>query len=104
MMFIGLVDMAGKSLLLALGAGIAQYYQISLTLPKIEERKDNASLKEDLARNFQLQMKYMMPVIVFVAAYFISAAVALYWFTSNLFGIGQELVIRKQVKEKFKEE
>jgi YidC/Oxa1 family membrane protein insertase len=104
MEFIGLVDMAGKSMILAAAAGITQYYQISLTLPKIEDRKDNASLKEDLARSFQLQMKYVMPAFVFMVAYFISAAVALYWLTSNIFAIGQEFVIRKQVKEKFKEE
>jgi len=102
--FLGIVDMAGKSLLFAAGAGITQYYQISLTLPKIKERKDNATLKEDLARSFQLQMKYVMPAFVFMVAYFISAAVALYWLTSNIFAIGQEFVIRKQVKEKFKEE
>ena len=101
--FIGLIDMAGRSLLLAAAAGITQYYQISLTLPEIQARKDNASLKEDLARSFQLQMKYVMPAFVFVVAYFISAAVALYWLTSNIFSIGQEFVIRKQVKEKFNE-
>lgn len=103
MNFIGLVDMAGKSILLAAGAGLTQYYQISLMLPEIAERKDNASLKEDLTRSFQLQMKYVMPAFVFVVAYFISAAVALYWLTSNIFSIGQEFVIRKQVKEKFQE-
>jgi YidC/Oxa1 family membrane protein insertase len=104
MEFIGLVDMAGRSMILAAAAGITQYYQISLTLPKIAEKKDNATLKEDLARSFQLQMKYVMPAFVFMVAYFISAAVALYWLTSNIFAIGQEFVIRKQVKEKFKEE
>ena len=104
MNFLGMVDMAGRSLLLAAAAGITQYYQISLTLPPIKDRKENATLKEDLARSFQLQMKYVMPAFVFVVAYFISAAVALYWLTSNIFGIGQEFVIRKQVREKFHEE
>lgn len=104
MNFLGLVDMLGKSWLLAAAAGITQYYQISLTLPSIPERKENASMKEDLARSFQLQMKYVMPLVVFVIAYYISAAVALYWLTSNIFAIGQEFVIRKQVREKFKEE
>ena len=73
----------------------------TLYLPEIPEKKENPTIQEDLARSFQLQMKYVMPAVVFVVAYFISAAVALYWLTSNIFAIGQEFVIRKQVKEKF---
>jgi len=43
----------------------------------------------------QLQMKYIMPIIIFVIAYGLLSAVALYWTTSNLFMIGQELYLRK---------
>jgi membrane protein insertase Oxa1/YidC/SpoIIIJ len=43
----------------------------------------------------QLQMRYVMPIIIFVAAYAISAAIALYFFVSNLVGIAQELYIKK---------
>lgn len=100
MIFLGIVDMAGKSFLFAALAGITQYIQIRLTLPPAKERTENATLKEDLARSFQLQMRYVMPIMIFAFAYFISAAIALYWFTSNLFTVGQEIFIRKRVREK----
>jgi YidC/Oxa1 family membrane protein insertase len=98
MMFLGIVDMAGKSLFFAVGAGLTQYYQLKLSMPPMQDRKKDASMKEDFARSFQLQMRYMMPVLITLFAYFISAAIALYWLTSNLFTIGQEMVIRKKVR------
>lgn len=96
--FIGLIDMSGRSLLLAALAGITQFIQINYALPKMAERKDDPSLKEDLARSFQLQMRYVMPVMIAIFAYIISAAIALYWVTSNIFAIGQELYMRKRIK------
>ena len=97
MIFIGLVDMSGKSLVLAALAGITQYFQIKITLPPLKSRNSNPTLKEDLARSFQLQMRYILPVFVLVFSYIISAAVALYWLTSNIFAIGQEIVVRKKL-------
>jgi membrane protein insertase Oxa1/YidC/SpoIIIJ len=63
-------------------------------------QEGKASLKEDLARSFHIQMRYVMPIIVFGIAYAISAAVALYWTTSNLFAIGQEIYVRRKIKNR----
>lgn len=104
MSFLGLVDMSGKSVTLALLAGITQYFQIKLSLPPLKKRSENPNLKDDFARSFQLQMRYMMPVFVVVFSYIISAAIALYWLTSNIFAIGQELVIRRKFKEPMQKE
>jgi membrane protein insertase Oxa1/YidC/SpoIIIJ len=46
-------------------------------------------------RNMQVQMKYVMPVLITVIAYTISAAIALYFVVSNLTSIAQEFYIRK---------
>jgi YidC/Oxa1 family membrane protein insertase len=98
--FIDLIDMSGRSFILAALAGISQYFQIKLSLPPMKERELTASLKDDLARSFQLQMRYVLPLFIFGFSYYISAAVALYWVTSNIFAIGQEVVIRRKFKEK----
>jgi YidC/Oxa1 family membrane protein insertase len=100
MNFLGLVDMGGRSLILAALAGATQYYQIKYSLPPLAKRSDThvPTLKDDLARSMHMQMRYVMPVLVTVFAYVISAAVALYWITSNLFAIGQEVYMRKRVK------
>ena len=96
-MFLGLVDVTGRSLLLALGAGITQFFYTSMTLPKLAARDPEAtpSFKDDFTRNMHIQMKYVMPVLIVFIAYTISAAIALYFFVSNLVMLAQELYIRK---------
>lgn len=102
--FLGLIDVSGKSVVLSLLAGASQFFQARLMLPKVQKRSANPSLKEDLARSFQLQMKYAMPVMVAFIAYFISAAVALYWTTSNIFSIMQDLLVRRRLVAKHEQE
>ncbi len=99
MMFIGFFDMAGRSILFALIAGVTQFLLSRITLPKPAPKSKNPSLKEDLAHSMHLQMKYVMPIIIAVISYTISAAIALYWATSNIFAIVQELLIRKHARK-----
>lgn len=100
MNFLGIIDVSAKSIMLALFAGATQFFQIKYSLPPMKERTGKPSFKEDLARSFHIQMVYVMPIIVFSVAYAISAAVAIYWTTSNLFAIGQEIYVRKKIKNK----
>jgi len=99
MLFVGLIDMAGKSLPLAVLAGVTQYFQAKLSLPALEPRKDNASFQDDFARSMQINMKYMFPFMIAGFAYMFNAAVALYWITSNIFAIGQEIMVKKQLAQ-----
>ena len=103
MNFLGFIDVSKKSIMFAVLAGATQFFQIKYSLPPMKERTGKASLKEDLARSFHIQMRYVMPIIVFSIAYAISAAVAIYWTTSNLFAIGQEIYVRKKIKNKYEE-
>ncbi len=97
MNFIGQIDITGKSLLLAALAGITQYFQVKLAMPDLPPRDPNKApdFKEDFMRNMQLQMRYVMPVIIFFVSYVLSAAIALYFFVSNLVAILQEIYVRK---------
>lgn len=97
MNFLGLIDITGKSFLLALGAGVTQFIHVNLTMPAPPPKKEGAApdLKEDFMRNMHTQMKYVMPVLITVVAYSISAAIALYFLVSNLVTITQEYFIRK---------
>lgn len=97
MWFLGLIDMGAKSAPLAFLAGASQFLQARLTLPKLTPRKAEASFQEDFARSMQLQMKYVLPGIVGVVSYALASAVALYWITSNIFAIGQELYVKKRL-------
>lgn len=98
MNFLGLVDITGRSVLLAIAAGVTQYIHVNFVMPATPEKpKDGkpADFQTELMSNMQTQMKYVMPVLITGIAYFISAAIALYFVVSNLFSIFQELYVRR---------
>lgn len=98
MIFLGFVDVASKSLPLAFLAGFTQFIHARLSLPAPEPKKPGAApnFKEDFARSMHVQMRYVMPIIIFIVAYTISAAIALYFTVSNLTMIAQEYIVRRQ--------
>jgi len=99
--FLGFINMTEKSILLALLAGASQFYQMKLAMPGDGRPtlKSTGSLKDDFAQNMRFQMRYILPIFVAVIAYTISAAIALYWLTSNLFSITHELLVRRGAKK-----
>jgi len=102
--FLGFITVTERSIVLALLAGVTAFFQVRFAMPAPGPRKENASMKDDMIRNLQVQIRYMMPVLITVFAYWISAVVALYFITSNLFAIGQELYMRQTVKKEKKKE
>lgn len=97
MEFLGLINIAGKSVVLAALAGITQFFQVKFSLPPPAPTLRDGSFQGELMHGMHLQMRYVMPLFAAVAAYAISGAVALYWTTSNLFAIGQELFVRRRL-------
>ena len=91
----GLFALTAKSYGLALLVGLSQYLQIRLTLPPLSPTAAKGTFQSDLARSMNMQMRYVMPVIITVIASQFPAAVALYWLTGNLFAIAHELVVRR---------
>lgn len=99
--FLGLIDITGKSIVLAVLAGASQFFQIRISMGKGEkfELKSTGSIKDDLAKSMKLQMRYMLPLFVGIFAYTISAAVAIYWTTNNIFTIVHELIVKRGKRE-----
>ena len=95
MMFLGIVDIAQKSIILALIAGLTTYFQISLANSQ-GPQSTGGGMQQDIAKVMAVQMKYFFPIIVVFISYSISALLSLYWITSNLFAIGQEIYIKKK--------
>ena len=102
MYFLGLISMIDKNIFLALLAGISQYIQVQLMLPKLEAKGKNhkKTFQDDLARSMNTQMKFIMPIIVFFISYSLPAAIALYWVTSNIFMIFQEIFVKRKMETK----
>jgi YidC/Oxa1 family membrane protein insertase len=110
MNFLGLIDVAGKSVVLACIAGVAQFTQSHLLLSaqnkkkkelKVEEKteeKKEPSFKDELAKSMNLQMRYVFPFIIGFIAYTISGAVALYFIVSSLVTIAQEVFVQRRLR------
>ncbi len=99
--FLGLIDLAIKhSLFLAILVGVSQFIQTRLVLPPHDKTKEvnPKDFSQNMARSMNTQMKYVLPVFVAFIAYSLPSLVSIYWITSNLFAIGQELYFRKTIK------
>ena len=100
MQFFG-IDVTQRSIVMALLAGISQYFQVKLSVPQIPvadpSKPKSPSFKNDLAKTMSLQMRYMLPIMVAFISYGINAAIALYWTTSNVFAICQEYFVRRRL-------
>jgi len=89
-----------KSFVLAFLAAITQFFQAKFSFPKQEPKKEGEqSFQDDLMRGMSVQVKYILPVIIFGISYTLISVVALYWTVSNLFGIAQELYVRKHIRK-----
>ena len=97
MLFLGMLDITQRSLPLALLAGVFQFIHGYLAFPPIAPKKDGEapSMKDEFARSLNVQMKYILPVIIGGLAYSLSAIIAIYFIVSSLAAITQELLIRK---------
>lgn len=104
MQFLGIVDMASRSIPLALLAAVTQFLYTRLSMGPREKVPDGspveASLSGDMAKSFDLQARYVLPVMIGVIGYTIAAAAPLYWATSNTFMILQELASGRRFNPK----
>ncbi len=90
-----------RSIVLGAIAGILQFIQIRISLPAMKKREPGAkpNFKDDLARSMNTQMRFVMPVIVFIASLGFTAALSVYWIVSTAFTIAQELHFKKTIKK-----
>jgi len=96
MIFLGFLDITKKSLVLAILAGVSQYLQAHFMPKPAASLGANASFSDSFTKSMSMQMKYIFPFIIALIAYNISGAVALYWITSNLFMVGQQIYVKRE--------
>jgi len=98
-MFLGFIDMTVKSLPIAILAGVFQFIQAQLMRMPKPRQDDKPSFGKEFTKSLNFQMKYVFPLIIIFVAAALPASIALYWATSNVFSIGQELYVRKHLKK-----
>ena len=101
--FLGLISVAGKSMVLAFLAGITQFYQAHLALSGTMKPSDAKGMQNDFQRIMGVQLKYVFPFIIAAISYTTSGAIALYFITTNIAGALQEIHVRRVLAKESEE-
>lgn len=94
------IDLGAPSLLLGIVAGIFQFIQMKYLAP---QPQGNPGANEDAAKmmeSMQKNMTYIFPAMTVFIALRLPAALALYWTISTLFGIAQQVIVKRSLKLK----
>ncbi len=95
--FLGIVSVAGKSMVLAVLAGVTQFFQAHLALSGTMKPGEGKGMQNDFQRIMGIQLKYVFPFIIAAISYTTSGAIALYFITTNLAGCLQEWYVRRTI-------
>ena len=106
---LGFIDLSEINIVLAVIAGILQYFQTKMLMvnkkdekeEKKEEKKEKTAEEktQDFAQSMTKQMIYLMPILTFVFAMSFPSGLALYWAVTTLFAIVQQFFIMKKTKK-----
>lgn len=97
---LGFFDLSKPQIVLALLAGLAQFWQVKMLSTKKPEIKSTASKDESMMVIMNKQMMFMMPIMTVFIGASLPGGLALYWFTTTLLTALMQLVAFKKKKEK----
>lgn len=96
----GVLDVTSKSIFIAIATGVTAYFlahrQTSTMVSKKQPHEE--SFQDHFMKSMKVQMLYVLPVIIGASAAVLPAALGLYWTTSNILSIFQDMYIKKKYK------
>lgn len=99
----GFLNLAEKNVVLAILAGLAQYWQAKMLSSKKPEIKFEGSKDEGMMAIMNRQMTFMMPIMTVVIGLTLPAGLVLYWFILTcLTALQQMFLFRKPAEIKNK--
>lgn len=98
--FISLVDLTKPSIVIAVLAAIAQYFQTKMLMANqpIAPKKDDSG-QPDMAQIMSKQMLYLGPFLTLFIGIKFPAGLSLYWLAGTLFMLIQQIIIEKKSKQ-----
>ncbi|MFH0712265.1 MAG: YidC/Oxa1 family membrane protein insertase [Candidatus Jorgensenbacteria bacterium] len=93
--FLGILDLSERSIVLAIAAAALQYFQTKLSLPKRSKSKEEGFLAQIAGAG--RMMAVIGPVVTFAILMNFPSALGLYWTTSVLFSLGQQVIINRKL-------
>jgi len=88
--FLGFIDLSKPNLIFAILAGIVQFFQTKMLLPKPDK---NQSKGGDMSAVMQKNMVYFFPIITVIILLKLPSALGLYWIASGVFSVAQQYFI-----------
>jgi YidC/Oxa1 family membrane protein insertase len=83
---LGVLDISTANAVLAILAGITQFFQAKLAMSSQASSGQAAAVGK--------QMMYLLPVMIVVISWNLPAGLALYWIVTSLWSIGEQLYLR----------
>ena len=93
--FLGLINLAEVSLGLAVLAGITQFFQTKMLIPKTKKIQTQKGQAPQFSDMMQKQMLYFFPIFTVFILWRLPSAIGIYWIITALFSIGQQYLIFK---------
>ncbi len=87
---LGLLNLGESNLALAVVAGVLQFIQSKIALPKQKTKKG------EFASMMQSQMLYFFPIFTIFIVWKLGSIIGLYWIVSTLFSIGEHYLVQKK--------
>ncbi len=94
LLFLGFINLTGRNFVLVVIAALFQYWQSRLMMPKTKKSLKNLSPQEMMAK----QMVFLGPLLTIMFLSFLPSAIGLYWLTTSVFSVIQQVIINKRLK------
>lgn len=91
----GIVDLSNPNVIFAVLAGSAQFWQVKMMSTKKPEIKSKGARDENMMAIMNKQMLYFMPALTFFICLQFSSGLALYWLTTTILTVFQQMYIFK---------
>ena len=95
-MFLGIINLSQPNWILAIIAGVAQFFQTKTMSPQTPNNKNSQG---QFANMMQKQMLYFFPLLTTIILLRMPAAIGLYWIVTALFSVWQQRLVFKKKGE-----
>lgn len=92
------IDVTKPSIWLAILTFISMYYLMNISSKDMTAADNASEFTKEFTKMMRVQMKYFLPLIVFITSIFLPAGLTIYFVVSNIFGIFQYKLIERIVK------
>lgn len=97
--FLGLINLSKPSILLAVLAGAAQFWQAKMMITNKPAVETKGAKDENMMAMMNKQMLYFMPILTIFIGSTLPGGVAMYWFVTTLLTSFQQMYVFKKKKD-----